>query len=54
MRHVQVEIDHAGPGHGIASDPRRTIVEDTILIVIAAGRDVHRLARVKRQRRLQA
>lgn len=53
VRDVEVEIDRSGAGHGIASNTAGTVVENAIMIIVAAGRDIHRLAGVKRQRQAQ-
>jgi len=49
VREVQVEIDGAGTGQGVARRTRRTIVDDAIVIVIRASSNVHGLTGVERE-----
>ena len=49
MRQVQVEVNQSRPRHGIARHASGAIIQDAVVIVIAAGGDVHRLAGVNRE-----
>ena len=49
MGQVQVEADGAGAGHGVACYAWGAIVDDAVVIVVGAGRDVDGLARIERE-----
>src|SRR5579864_4687365 len=44
MGHVQIEFDHAGTVHRIATDSGRAIVDNAVVVVIGARSHVNRLA----------
>jgi hypothetical protein len=46
---LEVEVDQARAIHCVAGNARRTIVEDVIMVVVAASSDIHRLTAVKRE-----
>ena len=54
MRQIQVEINHSGARHRVSGDSCGAIVQNAIMIIIAALCDIDRLSGIDRQRNAQS
>ena len=50
MGEIEIQFDHAWPGHRIAQYASRTVVDDAILIVVGSRRDIDWFSRIERER----